>query len=181
MNLKHLINKKSQHEAMGFVLIVLLVTIIGLGFIVLSVGNKKTSMNSIEVSNLLQSAMYYTTDCASDYYPRYRQVEDLIKECNSANVKKCKDGRTACDALKTSLKQAIDISLKPSETSTYRAYNLTAYYKTNKNEPNKLILNFGNGIFTNCSSRSGGQHLIGLGTSYSAGSINVELVVCKSK
>ena len=75
-------SKRSQHEIAGFVLIVVLVTIIGLVFLILFANNNSSGKrDSIEISNLLEASMYYTTDCAINYIPNYENLQDLIKTC----------------------------------------------------------------------------------------------------
>ena len=86
-------NKKSQHEIAGFVLIVLIVSVIGVVFLSIAFGRGEVSRHSsVEVSKLLESAMYYTTDCAVNYIPQYRDIQDLVKECHksqSGNYREC--------------------------------------------------------------------------------------------
>jgi hypothetical protein len=172
-------NKRAQQEMVGFVIIVVIVTIIGVIFLSLTAFKvDKTRKSSIEVSNFLQAAMYYTTDCASDYYPRYREMQDLIKDCNKNSEKKCKDGRKVCDALESFMKKALDESLKPSEDYHYKAYKLEIYFKAlnSKEAPNSLV-STQNGIFSNCSSIQGGSQTVSPG-SLNTGLINVELEIC---
>jgi len=85
--------KKAQQEIVGFVLIVLIVTIIGIVLLVMSIGRgDKKVQNSVEISNLLEAGMYYTSDCATNYAPYYLEVQELIKQCEGDrgnNKKKC--------------------------------------------------------------------------------------------
>lgn len=175
-------NKKAQQELVGFVLIVVIVTIIGIVFLALTLAKKQES-NSIEVSNLLQATMYYTTECSSDYGPR--QVEDLIREVNKNPKKLCVNRKkgspdiTYEEALEKALQKAMDESLRPGDRNKYRAYNLTAYYTSlNNNDPIKDIVSIGNGRFYNCSNVEGGMAIVTLGA-FSSGRVNVELLVCK--
>jgi len=82
-----MINKRAQQEMVGFVLIVILVTIIGLILLTVFI-NKKETRTTAEVSNLLQAVMYYTSDCYSQNNEP-KEVEDLINECNRNPNKKC--------------------------------------------------------------------------------------------
>ncbi len=82
--------KQAQHEIVGFVLIVLIVSIVGVIFLSLAISKgKQTTQQSVEVSNLLQSAMYYTTNCEVNYAVQYREMQDLIKECYKNPNQKC--------------------------------------------------------------------------------------------
>jgi len=71
----------------GFVLIVIMVSIIGLILLTVFM-TKKDNRATAEMSNLLQAAMYYTSDCYSQNNEP-REVEDLINACNTNPNKKC--------------------------------------------------------------------------------------------
>ncbi len=173
---------KAQHEIAGFVLIVLLVSIIGVVFLSITLGNPEVSrQTSVEVSNLLLSSMYYTTDCAINYVPQYREIQDLIKECykdQSRNLRKCLDERGVCSVLEENLKNILDKSLNIEEGRVNKAYNLNIYYSDDEN-PNEEIISFEKGVFSNCTSVVGGSHPIPSG-SFESGEIETELLVCKS-
>ncbi len=83
-------NKRSQHEIVGFVIIVLIVSIIGVIF--LSIAFSKSSVSeqhSAEISHLLGASMYVTSSCAINYVPQYRDMQDLIKECYKDSEREC--------------------------------------------------------------------------------------------
>ncbi len=84
---KNMINKRAQQEMVGFVLIVILVTVIGFIFLTVFMTQKQTRTTA-GISNLLQAVMYYTSDCYSQNNEP-RAVEDLINECNKKPNKKC--------------------------------------------------------------------------------------------
>jgi len=170
-------NIKSQHEIMGFVLIVVIVSVIGVIFLSLSLGRNEQKHISIEISNLLESSMYYTTDCAVSFIPQYKSGQDLIKSC--WKNEKCLDGKMACNSLNETMKWLIDNSLKICNDCVNKAYKLNIYHKPLDSEiKSDEILVLENGIFSNCSSKFGGSHSIPI-SSISAGIINVELEVCK--
>jgi hypothetical protein len=167
-------SKRSQHEIAGFVLIVLVVTIIGVGFLSFVLLKTSPKYNNAEVSNLLEATMYSTTDCAVSYVPEYKDINALIKDAYSNPGKKCKNGKSVSQTLRTDLKQILDKSLDIHEQGVNRAYKLDIYY-TEKDIPDFHILNFSKGIFKNCSSVIGGWKTI----PKDSGDINVELEVCK--
>jgi hypothetical protein len=174
-------SKRSQQEILGFVLIVVLVTVMGVVFLSFSIGKSKpTKQTSAEISNLLEASMYHTTDCAVNYVPQYREVQDLIKECYKNPEQQCLNGLGVCHVLESTLKDLIDQSLKISEDSPNKAYNLKIYY-TSLNSLNETIdiLLLQEGIFKNCSSKPGGNHLIAV--TLSSGTINTELEVCRGE
>jgi hypothetical protein len=176
--------KKSQQEILGFVLIVVIVSIVGVIFLVLTMGRtQSTAHNSIEISNLLESSMHYTTDCAVNYIPQYKDGQDLIKSCyneNLGNYLNCLDGRNVCTALATTMENIIQDTLDVHEDSPNKAFKLNIYFSpTNEQEPNQEMLEINQGLFQNCTSRTGGSHLIDA-TFINSGTIHVELQVCKS-
>jgi hypothetical protein len=71
---------KGQQEIVGFVLIVVLVVIAMMVFLLISLrGDNNEEKNSLEVKNLLDSIMGYTTSCAIVFEPQYDTMEDLFK------------------------------------------------------------------------------------------------------
>jgi len=181
-------SKRSQHEIAGFVLIVLIVTVIGVVFLSLTYGRPEVGKEtSAEVSNLLTSAMQHTTDCAINYIPQYRNVQDLVKECykdKSGEARKCLDGRDVCQELEKNLKNLLDKGLVIGEGSVNKAYKVDIYAVTDSisdsdSDRREEILSFVNGNFVNCTSIVGGSHPIPVG-SFGFGKIETELLVCKS-
>jgi len=179
--------RKAQHEIMGFVLIVVVVSVIGLVFLSLMIGRgEENKPTSVEISNLLEASMHYTTDCAqgfvNEYNPYYRDGQDLIKACYSdqiGNYLDCLDGRKVCDALDSNLRDVIGGSLRVSEESPDKAYKLNIYHSTSDEEIGREdILFIEEGVFGNCSSKPGGSHLIAV-SDFSSRIINIELEVCK--
>lgn len=177
------INNKAQHELVGFVLIVLIVSVIGVVFLSITLGNKEiTRETSTEISHLLEASMYYTSDCAINYIPQYRSIQDLIKECykdKSGDSRKCLDGGDVCGSLKDNLKDILNKGLVISEESVNKAYKLDVYFTSDDSIENKEeILSLENGKFANCSSIVGGSHLIPV-SSFGFGKIETELLVCR--
>ena len=108
--------KKAQQEIVGFVLIVVIVSIIGLIFLSLSLGKgERVGQTSIEISNLLESSMYYTTDCAVSFIPKYKSGQDLIKACyrnekclnENCSKENCKDENKKLFLLKQFFKELL--------------------------------------------------------------------------
>lgn len=173
-------NKKSQHEILGFVLIVVIVSIIGVVFLALSFSKDSPKQTSIEISNLLQSSMYYTTDCAVNYIPQYRDIQDLIKECYKNENEKCLNGEYVCEKLEREIEYLIDLGLDVGEERVNKAYVLDVYYTPlDEIENREDILYLEKGIFQNCSYLTGGSHSI-LVSRFGYGSINLELEVCRN-
>lgn len=176
-------SKKAQHEILGFVLIVVVVSVIGMVFLLLSLGRTKAVQhNSIEISNLLESSMHYTTDCAVNYVPQYKDGQDLVRSCYNeqiGNYLNCLDGRNVCDALDTTMKHLIQDTLDVDENSPNKAFRLKIYFhQNNELNPDQEILALSQGLFQNCTSRIGGMHSIDA-SAMSLEVINIELEVCR--
>jgi len=76
-------HKKAQNEIVGFVLIIVIVSVIGVIFLSLMIGRgEPIRQDSVQISNLLASSMYYTSDCAVNYIPNYKDGQDLINVNN---------------------------------------------------------------------------------------------------
>lgn len=181
--------RKAQQEIAGFVLIVLIVMVIGVVFLSIAFGKPETSkQTSVEVSNLLIASMYYTTDCAVNYIPQYRDVQDLIKECYNdkiGNYRECLEGEKVCEALEKNLKNILDKSLMINEGAINKAYKLDIYFTVDSSDPSDSsanredILSLENGKFNNCTAVVGGSNPVPVG-SFGFGKIETELLVCKS-
>ena len=88
-------SKQAQQETVGFVLIIVIVTVAGLIFLGLSINKGETvKKTSAEISDFLQSSMYYTTNCTTTFIPQYKDMQDLIKSCY--RDEKCLDEKAAC-------------------------------------------------------------------------------------
>jgi hypothetical protein len=170
--------KRSQHEIAGFVLIVLLVSVIGVIF--LSLAFNKTGaepITSAEISYLLESSMYVTSSCAINYVPQYRDMQDLIKECFKEN-RVCVDQRKVCEVLEEEFKEIIETGLHIDEERVNKAYSLNVYYDSRDEKPYEEIISFEKGIFSNCTAVVGGGHSVPV-SSLGGGTIEARLVVCK--
>src|SRR3989344_1842408 len=160
--------RKGQHEIAGFVLIVLLVSVIGVVFLSIAL-NKGSAIEprSAEISNFLSSMMYTTTDCAINYVPQYRDMQDLIKECYK-------------DSLGENLINLIDKSMPVGEEAVQKAYNFAAFYSSRQETiPDESIINLNKGSFKNCSSVAGSGHSLPV-SSLGGGTIDVKLSICKN-
>ena len=177
------ISKKAQQEIIGFVLIIVIVSIIGVIFLSLSIGRGEPSkQTSIEVSNLLESSMYYTTDCAVNFIPQYKSGQDLVKSC--WNEERCLENefgeRMACEVLNNTLKTIINQGLDVCDECVNKAYELNIYYSPLDLEfPDEVVLGFSEGFYEDCKNTFGGSHSIYL-SSITAGTLNIELEVCRN-
>jgi len=175
------IQKRAQHEIVGFVVIVLMVTIVGLIFLSFSINKEPRRQNSVEISKLLGASMYYTTNCSTTFIPDYKNGQDLIKECYKNSANKCLNGESVCSVLETDLENIIDNGLQVHPDSPNKAYKLNIYHRSleSENIADEEILKFEKGLFSNCTSQVGASHSIDV-SGLSVGIINVELLVCRN-
>jgi hypothetical protein len=165
-------NNRSQQETVGFVLIIVIVTIAGLIFLGFSINTGETTKKtSAEISDFLQASFYYTTNCTTSFIPQYKDMQDLIKSCYKNE--KCLDDRMACSVLDETFKEIIKKSFLVSEESKNKAYQGNIYYSVEE-MPNQGILNISEGNFNNCSSTAGASQSIFM----DSGQINVDLEIC---
>lgn len=171
---KNILNSKhSQHEIVGFTLIVIIVSIIGLIFLSFSIGRgEKIEKTSVEISDFLQSSLYYTTECSNGDVPNYKDMQGLIKSCYKNED--CFGGRNSCEVLNETISKIIRESFQVSEVSRNKAYKLNMYYKDLHIKDAEEILKIEEGVFEKCSSRAGASQAIFMG----AGNINIELDIC---
>jgi len=174
--MKRELNKKAQHEIVGFVIIVVIVAVIGVIFLSLTISRDEIKQTSVDISNLLEASMYYTTDCAISFIPSYKNVQELIRQCYESPIKNCLNDKKVCDSLEENLNKIISKSLDIDEQGVNKAYKLDIYYQDlNSNLTEEIFKNEVN-VFEDCNPKLLGSHSIPSGFS---GIINVELEVCK--
>ena len=169
-------NRKAQHEIVGFILIVVIVTIIGLFLLVFYLRQEPVKHESIDVQNFLQSSMHYTTSCAISFDPQYDDLQDLIKSCYKNQ--RCLNEKTACEVLEETLSVLVKESWKVDPEKPVNSYSLIIYYgdfvengvASGKEEILTIQENW-----ENCTgSRVGAEHLI----YYYPGNIAVNMEIC---
>jgi hypothetical protein len=172
-------NKKAQSETVGFVLIIIIVTIMMLTFLYfILMSNKGTLTTSTDMSYLLSSFRVYTTNCSTTFIPIYLTGEDLIKENYTNPSEKCLDGRTVSEALQDTLKEVIGKTLDVGDEKPIKSYLITVkYFVKGSKEENITQFYMKEGSMVNCSERYGGYSIIPA----SPGSLDLRLQVCKQK
>ena len=148
-------NNKAQEETVGFVLIILIVTVIALVFLSFSAVKRIEHKSSSETSKFLGSMMYYTTDCALNYIPQYRDVQQLIIDCYKDSNLKCLNGIYVCDSLNKTITKLIKESLRVDINSPEKAFRFILYYNPDpfeeKEELNEEKYRIEEGEFIKCS------------------------------
>lgn len=128
-----MIKKRAQEEIVGFVLIILLVTVISLVFLAIKIRQPAEKIDSREMASFLQSTMKYSTECYSNPEIRY-DVKDLIVGCY--NTEKCLNNKTACSVLNETLSNLLKNTWKPGKDNPIKSYFFKVYGKEN----NRTIL-----------------------------------------
>ena len=101
------IKKKGQQEIVGFVLIVVVVMVAVMVFFAISVRDSGEEIGSdLEISNLIDSVLHITSECAIVYEPDYDDYEELLKSCYRG--KRCKNlDIDSCEYLNESLDEIL--------------------------------------------------------------------------
>jgi hypothetical protein len=132
-----MINKKAQEEIVGFVIIVVIVSVallILLGFMLR--GSDNEAVESYEIENFIQSSLQYTSDCAD--YTEFLSVQELIIACE--NNENCLNGEKSCKVLNETLTGLIEKGWNINKESAIKGY----LFKIIIDEQEGLVLQEGN-------------------------------------
>ncbi|MCK5150128.1 hypothetical protein KAJ87_04345 [Candidatus Pacearchaeota archaeon] len=117
-------HKKAQEEIVGFALIMIIVAVILLIFLGFYLsGSQRDTVESYEVESFIQSILQYTTDCED--HLEYIPIQKLIADC--VDDETCLDGRRACDALNSTLKNILKESWKIEGDRPLKGYEFTIF------------------------------------------------------
>lgn len=134
--------------------------------------------NSVEISNLLQASIYYTTDCAVNFPVNYENIQGLISACYKNSEQDCLNGKKVCQSLNDTFKRIVAQSLRISPDSPNKAYTINIYSSPLNNLHDKETIAFiQEGVFASCKSKPGGIYSLPTGT-FSSSTINIELEIC---
>jgi len=105
--------RKGQEEIVGFVLIVVIVSIMFLIFLGISLRNPTgIEKESRDVYQFLESLIEYTSECALRFEPAFSSVGKLIRECYERPSAECTSGEGVCDVLDENLRDILVASWK---------------------------------------------------------------------
>lgn len=143
-------NRKGQEEIVGFVVIVVLVSVVLVVFLGIfirqdsSIGETET----VELFQFLESSMEYTSGCAISYEPDYSKLRDLIGECYTG-ISICTSREKPCDVLNKTLNEMLDSSFFADPEGSVKGYEFKIDYSNNITDIPEEILLIKDG---NCSS-----------------------------
>lgn len=133
--MKNNMNKKAQEEIVGFVLIVVIVSVILVIFLGIMLSNKTQSgeYKSKDIEQFLESLMQFTTDCAINYEPAYSKLNELVQQCYS--LSKCTSGKNPCDIAKETIKNTVELSFKIERDSINKGYEFISVINSSLDKP----------------------------------------------
>lgn len=142
--------KKGQEEAVGFVVVVVLVAVVFVIFLGFSSHdtsniNPKTSQ---DLRHFLESVRVYTTDCElTEHTPI--AFKDLINACYAG--KTCTSGKKACDTLNTTATTILTAAFPVGKDTPTKGYRFNIVYSESPENKESLLNSISLG---NCSSLS---------------------------
>ena len=126
-----MLNKKAQEEIVGFVLIMILVSVIFMVFLGITLRNPSTSERKSETAyQFLESSMEQTSDCAIFSRPNLLNLEDLISECFSSDSD-CSNGQSSCESLNETVGSLLNSSWRYGEDYPLKGYSFESIYNVN--------------------------------------------------
>ncbi len=139
--------KKAQEEIAGFVVIVVLVSILFVIFLGLNL-NKQTSTEkeSKELSSYLDSLKEFTTNCTLDNR-NYANIGEILSYC--FKKKSCTPNEDSCGVLNSTLKEIFRATMPFGQDYNLKGYKFEAVYSSKTLRLNETILFISAG---NCSS-----------------------------
>jgi hypothetical protein len=122
-----MISRRAQEEIVGFVLVILLVSVVFLVFLGISFrSDSSVGQESIEIYQFLESVMEHTSECAIGFEPDFSSLGELLEECNEG--RRCVNGKDACDVLNESLRSVLDASWNIGPEATIKGYEFSSVY-----------------------------------------------------
>ena len=132
-------NRKAQEEMVGFVMIVVIVSVILVILLAIFIRQPANGEgDSRESYQFLESAMEYTSNCAVSYEPDYSRLGELMEQCYSGG-KLCTSGKEPCNVLNETLRNMLEASFLVSEKSEIKGYEFKTEYIKNGTAPKEII------------------------------------------
>ncbi|MEM4230648.1 MAG: hypothetical protein QXF25_02130 [Candidatus Pacearchaeota archaeon] len=120
--------KKGQEEMVGFVLIVVIVTIAIMVLLIFSLRRPAVVESSLNIENFIQAIGYFTTDC--EIAGQLLSLKKVIVSCQ--NNEQCENGKSACEVLNETIKNLITAAWESS--GFYKGYDLKIYAISSEDE-----------------------------------------------
>ncbi len=136
-----MMNKKAQEEIVGFVAIVLIVSVVIIIILGASLKESNHDRKNVVLSHYVQSLTQFTTECTS-YGSNYRDVADLIRDCH--NRRKCSSSEDSCKVLNKTLTSIFNSTLTYGGNYSNKGYIFLAQYDYGASKEKIAYLSFGN-------------------------------------
>ncbi|MFH1307918.1 MAG: hypothetical protein ABIH72_03630 [archaeon] len=134
--------KRSQEEMIGFVLIIVIVSIVALIFLGMSIRKDVKISESEKIDKFLDSALMYTTACAVGFEPQYLSIEKLIKKCYDGE--ECLGDRDSCDVLEEEFSSILEETWLIGPDVPTKYYEVYIYYREDQFEYPLVSIEQGN-------------------------------------
>ena len=136
-------NRRGQEEAVGFVLIIIIVAIVFLVMLSLFLrqGNESYEEESREVYYYLDSLMETTTECILSYEPNFKKTEESIELCYRGF--ECLSGEDVCEVVREHVDKNLKSAFNTGEGSALKGYEFYSYYDNNSTKEEILNLSSG--------------------------------------
>jgi hypothetical protein len=113
--------KQGQEEMVGFVMIIILVSVALLVLLWFMLKTPdKNAVENYEVESFIQSALQYTSSCETEI--EFLSMQNLIVSCERERM--CLDGRNSCDVLNNTLKDLVKKAWNVNNQSAVKGYKL---------------------------------------------------------
>ena len=169
---KQIVHKKAQEEIVGFVLIILIVSVILLVFLGIFLRKDTSKTGNPEVSQFLEAISGTTTECSLNGGYSFVKYSELVAGCKEGKI--CSSGG-ACDVLKNVTKNLIESSWSFSAANGPRTgYKFEAFFLADNNGVKQPLPNFPLGVVSGCSSFIGDEKTFPV----TDGSLTIQLDLC---
>lgn len=158
-------NRKGQEEMIGFAMIVVIVSLMIIGFLAFSMRSSGSNkLESAEVGEFLDSVMHTTTECTGGSVNSHLDIGELIKECYNNPLKVCLNSeKSVCAYLNETLEEVIVKSWSVGSDKYYTGFKLNINFEPKKarleaGEKDKEIMTKSYGVCNK--TRIGNEYLI---------------------
>lgn len=136
-------DRKGQEEIVGFVAIIIIVSLVVVFFLGISLRNQDESLGeSKALSQFIESAKVFTSTCDLGLKERYADMQQLAEECHKNSQSRCVNGELVCQAYNRTMIKILDSSWKIGPEMAIKGYvwNIT-YEKPSTSQSVLLIKN----------------------------------------
>lgn len=119
--MKNRFNKKGQEEMVGFILIIIVVSVILVFILGAALKPSNQTTQSYEAESFISAVLPYTTTCKTDI--NWLSVNDLLFDC--VNNISCLDNQSACNVLNLTMDRILNKSWSVGPQNQYKGYEFS--------------------------------------------------------